>query len=88
MDDPNIDIIMPWFVFQDDPLEETIVDILGDFQKQKKKPIIVGALGGPFTIDISRRLEEKMVPVYHSVISWVTAAGVLCKWSELKNRKS
>ena len=34
MDDPNVDIIMPWFVFQDDPLEENIVDILGSFQKQ------------------------------------------------------
>ncbi|MDF2726886.1 MAG: CoA-binding protein [Nitrososphaera sp.] len=28
MDDPNIDIIMPWFVFQDDPLEESIVNVL------------------------------------------------------------
>ncbi|MDQ3984833.1 MAG: acetate--CoA ligase family protein, partial [Thermoproteota archaeon] len=28
MDDENVDIIMPWFVFQDDPLEETIVDVL------------------------------------------------------------
>ncbi len=88
MDDPNVDIIMPWFVFQDDPLEETIVNILADFQKQKKKPILIGALGGPFTIDISKRLEEQNVPVYHSVISWVTAAGVLAKWSELQNIKS
>jgi 3-hydroxypropionyl-CoA synthetase (ADP-forming) len=88
MDDPNIDIILPWFVFQDDPLEETIVNILADFQKQKKKPILIGALGGPFTMDISKRLEEQNVPVYHSVISWVTAAGVLAKWSELQNIKS
>ena len=86
MDDPNIDIIMPWFVFQDDPLEETIVNILTDFQKQKKKPILLGALGGPFTLDISKKIEENKVPVYHSVISWVTAAGVLAKWSELQNR--
>src|ERR671911_324196 len=28
MDDPSVDIIMPWFVFQDDPLEESIVDVL------------------------------------------------------------
>ncbi|HET7642132.1 MAG TPA: acetate--CoA ligase family protein, partial [Nitrososphaeraceae archaeon] len=72
MEDPNVDIIMPWFVFQDDPLEETIVDILAEFQKQKKKPILIGALGGPFTNDISKRLEDNQVPVYHSVISWVT----------------
>ncbi len=87
MEDPNVDIIMPWFVFQDDPLEETIVDILADFQKQKKKPILLGALGGPFTIDISKRLEDNQVPVYHSVVSWVTTAGVLAKWSELQSKK-
>ena len=37
MDDPNVDIIMPWFVFQDDPLEETIVDVLAGFQELAKK---------------------------------------------------
>src|SRR5437867_5034808 len=58
MEDPNVDIIMPWFVFQDDPLEEKIVEVLADFQKQKKKPLLVGAMGGPFTITISAKIEE------------------------------
>ncbi|MGD1836005.1 MAG: acetate--CoA ligase family protein [Nitrososphaeraceae archaeon] len=84
LDDPNIDIVMPWFVFQDDPLDEVIVKFLTDFQKQKKKPILVGALGGPFTKEISKKIEEGEVPVYHSVISWVTAAGSLAKWAKLK----
>jgi 3-hydroxypropionyl-CoA synthetase (ADP-forming) len=83
MDDPNIDIIMPWFVFQDDPLEETIVDVLASFQKQKEKPMLVGAMGGPFTHDISKRIENANVPVYHSVIEWVTAAGSLAKWAKV-----
>lgn len=88
LDDPEVDIIMPWFVFQDDPLEETIVNILADFQKQKKKPILIGALGGPFTQEISKRIEENNVPVYHSVLSWVTAAGSLAQWSKLTNNNS
>src|SRR5574341_2167606 len=67
MEDPNVEIIMPWFVFQDDPLEETIVDVLADFQKQAKKPVLIGAMGGPFTEDISKRIEAANVPVYHSV---------------------
>jgi 3-hydroxypropionyl-CoA synthetase (ADP-forming) len=87
MDDPNVDIIMPWFVFQDDPLEENIVEILGTFQKQRKKPILVGAMGGPFTQKISRRIEDANVPVYHSVITWVTSAGALAKWSSLTGAK-
>jgi 3-hydroxypropionyl-CoA synthetase (ADP-forming) len=84
MDDPNIDIIMPWFVFQDDPLEESIVNVLASFQKQKKKPILVGAMGGPFTEKISQKIEGTNVPVYHSVIEWVTAAGALAKWTRVR----
>ena len=83
MDDPNVDIVMPWFVFQDDPLEETIVDVLASFQKQKKKPILIGAMGGPFTKKISERIENSNVPVYFSVTEWVTAAGALAKWAKL-----
>jgi len=86
MDDPNIDIIMPWFVFQDDPLEESIVDVLASFQKQKKKPILVGAMGGPFTEKISQQIEDTNVPVYHSVIEWVTAAGALAKWARVRGQ--
>ena len=86
MDDDNVDIIMPWFVFQDDPLEETIVDVLAAFQKQKRKPILVGAMGGPFTQQICKRIEDANVPTYNSVISWVTAAGSLAKWSKVRGQ--
>ena len=86
MDDPNVDIIMPWFVFQDDPLEETIVEILSDFNKQRRKPILVGALGGPFTQKMATRLEENKVPVYQSVNTWATAAGSLARWSHLSKK--
>jgi 3-hydroxypropionyl-CoA synthetase (ADP-forming) len=79
---------MPWFVFQDDPLEETIVDVLASFQKEKKKkkPILVGAMGGPFTEKISERIEDTNVPVYHSVIEWVTTAGALAKWTRVSGK--
>lgn len=86
MDDPNVDIIMPWFVFQDDPLEEKIVDILADFNKQGKKPLLVGALGGPFTQKMASRLEENKVPVYQSVNTWSIAASSLSKWSTLSKQ--
>ena len=86
IDDPNVDIIMPWFVFQDDPLEETIVDILASFQKEKRKPILIGAMGGPFTERISKRIEDTNVPVYHSVTEWVTAAGSLARWTKVSGK--
>jgi 3-hydroxypropionyl-CoA synthetase (ADP-forming) len=83
IDDPNVDIIMAWFVFQDDPLEASIVDVLAEFQKNNKKPILVGAMGGPFTQRISNEIEDRNVPVYPSVTSWVAAAGSLAKWSKI-----
>jgi 3-hydroxypropionyl-CoA synthetase (ADP-forming) len=86
MDDPNVDIVMPWFVFQDDPLEETIVDVLASFQKQKKKPILIGAMGGPFTKNIAKRIEDANVPVYLSVTEWVTAAGAMAKWARVNGK--
>ncbi|MDQ6722720.1 MAG: acetate--CoA ligase family protein [Thermoproteota archaeon] len=86
MDDPNVDIIMPWFVFQDDPLEENIIEILSEFNKERKKPILVGALGGPFTQKMAGKLEANQVPVYQSVNTWTTAAGSLAKWSNLSNK--
>jgi 3-hydroxypropionyl-CoA synthetase (ADP-forming) len=83
LEDPNVDILMPWFVFQDDPLEETIVDVLAAFQKRAAKPMIIGAMGGPFTQGISRRIENAHIPVYHSVIEWVAAAGALARWARV-----
>jgi 3-hydroxypropionyl-CoA synthetase (ADP-forming) len=84
IDDPNVDIIMPWFVFQDDPLEEKIVDVLAEFQKLKKKPILVGAMGGPFTRKIAAEIESKNIPVYDFVSTWSTAAGSLAKWQVVR----
>ncbi len=83
MDDANVDIVMPWFVFQDDPLEESIVDVLASFQTRGHKPVVIGAMGGPFTRAISARIEAARVPVYHSVIEWVAAAGALARWARV-----
>jgi 3-hydroxypropionyl-CoA synthetase (ADP-forming) len=82
MDDPNVDIVMPWFVFQDDPLEETIIQHLADFSKQKKKPLLVGGNGGPYTKKISKLIENEGVPVYDDLRDWVAAAAALAQWGK------
>ena len=82
MDDPNVDIIMPWFVFQDDPLEETIIDYLGEFSRQNKKPILVGGNGGPYTQRVSALIEKHKVPVYDDIRTWVAAAAGLLQWGK------
>ena len=87
MDDPNIDIVMPWFVFQDDPLEETIIDYLGEFSKQGKKPLLVGGNGGPYTQKVSALIEKHNVPVYDDVRNWVAAGAALYQWGKQKPDK-
>jgi 3-hydroxypropionyl-CoA synthetase (ADP-forming) len=83
MDDPNVDIIMPWFVFQDDPLEETIIDYLAEFSNQRKKPVIVGGNGGPYTQKISTLIEQKGVPVYDDIRTWAAVASALAQWGKV-----
>jgi 3-hydroxypropionyl-CoA synthetase (ADP-forming) len=72
--DPNIDIVMPWFVFPDTPLEEDIVQKLGRLTRSYDKPILVGAMGGPYTQRMARAIEAEGVPVFQSVSDWVAAA--------------
>jgi 3-hydroxypropionyl-CoA synthetase (ADP-forming) len=81
-DDPNVDIVMPWFVFQDDPLEETIIQHLSEFSKQRKKPLLVGGNGGPYTQKISALIEKEGVPVYDDIRNWVAAAAALHQWGK------
>lgn len=81
-DDPNVAIVMPWFVFQDDPLEETIIQYLGEFSRQQKKPLLVGGNGGPYTQKISELIEKEGVPVYDDIRSWVAAAAALTQWGK------
>jgi 3-hydroxypropionyl-CoA synthetase (ADP-forming) len=75
MQDPQVDIVMPWFVFQDTPLEEDIVQKLGRLSRTYDKPILAGAIGGgPFTLKMSQAIEAEGVPVFHSVREWIAAA--------------
>ena len=76
--DKNVDIVMPWFVFQDNPLEETIVKYLADFSKNQNKPILVGGNGGPYTRKMSKLIEKHKIPVYDDLRTWVAAASALC----------
>ena len=85
LDDKGVDVIMPWFVFQDDPLEETIVDHLAGISKRRRKPVLVGGNGGPYTEKMSKAIEAQGIPVYDDIRDWVAAASALAKWGRIKN---
>ena len=63
--DPKIDILAFFFVFQDTPLEDKIVDELPKL-KAYNKPIFVMAAGGPYAKKQSKILTSKGIPVYES----------------------
>ena len=75
--DDNVDVIMPWFVLQDTPLDEGIVDALSRLSKTSPKPILCAAMGGPYTNKISQAIEAGGVPVFASVRQWLAAARAL-----------
>jgi 3-hydroxypropionyl-CoA synthetase (ADP-forming) len=86
LDEKNVDIAMPWFVFQDDPLEETIVGYLNDLSKKKKKPILAGGNGGPYTEKMIKLIEKHNVPVYQDLRTWVAAASALAQWGKVRGK--
>jgi 3-hydroxypropionyl-CoA synthetase (ADP-forming) len=86
LDDPNIDLIMPWFVFQDTPLDEGIVDVLANLSDRRIKPILVGAMGGPYTRKMADAIETRGVPVFDGVRSWMAAARAL-SYHSIEERK-
>jgi len=75
--DHNIDLIMPWFVFQDTPLDEGIVEVLSALSHTSPKPILCGAMGGPYTRRVSQAIEAQGVPVFLGVQEWLAAARAL-----------
>ena len=77
LNENSIDIIIAWFVFQDNPLEEKIVKYLADFSRTKKKPLLVGGIGGKYTQKVSQLIENHKIPVYDDIATLITAANAL-----------
>lgn len=78
--DPAIDVVMPWFVFQDPALGEEIVETLARLATNGAKPLLCGAMGGAYTRRLSSRIEAAGVPVFHTVREWVGAASALTQY--------
>ncbi len=84
LDDDNVDIIMVFFVFQNTPLDETIVEKMSLLNRKRKKPILCCAAGGPYTEKMSTRLIREEIPVLGDIIQWVSAASAMARWSEIR----
>ena len=77
--DQTVDLIMPFFVFQDTPLDEKIVEIIPEMMKYNK-PIVCCATGGQYTKVQSAILERRGVPVFPIPERAVAAAYALVRY--------
>jgi 3-hydroxypropionyl-CoA synthetase (ADP-forming) len=83
--DPAVNVLMPFFVFQDTPLDEGIVTVLERI-KRFGKPIICCAAGGPYTRIMSRRIEALGIPVYETAEKAAKAAHALICQAEVAGK--
>lgn len=86
LDDPNVHVIMNWFVFQDTPLDEDIVSVLEKINSLSDKPVLCGAIGGPYTEKMSKAIEAVGVPVFRTAHTWIAAAKALIGWGKVLRR--
>jgi 3-hydroxypropionyl-CoA synthetase (ADP-forming) len=80
--DPSVDIILPWFVFQDTPLDENIIAVLDKMNKRREKPILVGASGGPYTKKMSKIIQENGIPVFDQAGTVIAAASAMFRYAQ------
>ena len=87
LEDPNVDLLMPFFVFQDTPLDERIIEVVAEMRSYGK-PIVCCAAGGPYTRKQAKRLEELGVPVYPIPERAVAAAYALVAYGQVRKSRS
>jgi len=84
--DQTVDLIMPFFVFQDTPLDEKIVEIIPKMMKYDK-PIVCCAAGGQYTKVQSAILEKRGIPVFSIPERAVAAAYALVRYGTFVRRR-
>ncbi len=76
-EDPNVDAILVYALFQTPLISEKLVDIITKWHRDGKKPMVVGTIGSEFALKMMRRFEENKVPVFPSIERSVKALKVL-----------
>ena len=82
---PEVHVLMPFFVFQDTPLDEGILAVLEQVKKYGK-PLVCCAAGGPYTRKMSRGIEALGIPVYESAERAANAAHALVRQAHVAGK--
>ncbi|MCX8124438.1 MAG: acetate--CoA ligase family protein [Spirochaetes bacterium] len=88
MQDDAVDIIMPFFVFQNTPLDEAIVEKIATHNAAKKKPIVCCCTEGVYSTKMKDKLMQQGIPVYTHVNEWVVAAYAVMQWGKILSEGS
>ena len=84
--DDNVDIIMPFFVFQNAPLDESIIERLAAINARKLKPIICCSTGGAYSEKMGSAIMKASLPVFTRVAEWVAGASALSQWASINKK--
>ncbi len=88
--DPNVDILLPFFVFQDAPLASTIDHLhkaMNDVKKYRKT-LIGSAAGGPFTKEQGERFQENNIPFIPTANRVISALDKIVRYSKWLRSRS
>ena len=80
LNDSNIDVVLVDVLYQTPLISTDIIDVIIEFDKAKKKPILVVSTGGEFTEMLSRELEENGIPTYSYPINAVKSIKGLVEY--------
>lgn len=83
LDDANVDIIMPYFVFQNSPLDASIIERLEVLNRRGAKPIVACTTPGPCSAGMITALKHIGVPAYTRIAEWTAAASALVRWGTI-----
>ena len=81
--DKNSDILLLIALYQTPMITTDIVDVISEYNKESKKPIIVVSTGAEFTENLSFALEESGIPTFSFPESAINAINKLV-WYENK----
>jgi len=81
LNDPNVDGIFIDVLFQTPNMNEGIIDILNSASEDRRKPIVVTAVGGTFTEGYRKILESSGVPTYGAPLAAVKAMKKMVDYS-------
>ena len=84
--DDSVDIIMPFFVFQNAPLDESIIERLAALNAKKLKPIVCCSTGGIYSEKMGSTIMKAGIPVFTRVSEWVAAASALAQWARINKK--